>query len=107
MNEEQILKLFDELGNRLTPTASHVFELAVRQQIIMGIFLGFITVIILMTTVFSAIYAFKYSGNKKPNTLGILFFGGLISVFSSISPLTLLLNPEYAALKDLIEQIRP
>jgi len=35
MNEEQILKLLDELGNRLTPAASHVFELAVKQQIIL------------------------------------------------------------------------
>lgn len=54
MTADEIGRILDELGDRLGPAGSHVFELAVRQQIVTG---ALWTVVLLVAAVTAALVA--------------------------------------------------
>jgi hypothetical protein len=113
MDNEQIIQLLDKLGERLTPTASHVYEIAVRQAIIGGICYIALAGVLLALLVFTIKAARRTTGNHYDDDIikflagiGIIFFS-IAALFSLGTGITHLLNPEYAALSDLLILLRP
>jgi hypothetical protein len=121
MNADEIVRLLDSLAERLTPAAQHVFDIAVRQVVIDGVFnaiiLGVI-VVLWLAMPFYAKWLWKWSntldtydrGPAKGFGIGIpiaalgattLFLGPLLLR----SALNYLLNPEWQVLLRLSELI--
>lgn len=120
MDSEQLIKLLDELGNRLTPAAQHAFELAVRQQVIEGIAYIVIGIAILLAAIINTIIALRlhrkyakesiYTSDDSwfvftmiAGAFWVFFFVGVVTAGIDIA--TKIFNPEYAALKDLMETL--
>lgn len=112
MDTDEILKILDELGQRLTPAGKYVFELAIRQQVIDGVYS--LVVGITFIVIGLALYRWGSRNNKDweipspanlsmiagPVILGIAVIFLLTSEFA-----TKIFNPEYAALRDLIKTL--
>ena len=117
MTADELARILDELGQRLGPTGEYVFALAVRQVYIDALIgLGvFAALLVIGLVAFRPIYRWAEDGNSYGDRgivailagvfwalavlmtgLNALFFDGLPS----------LLNPEYAALRDLLGTIR-
>jgi hypothetical protein len=120
INIDDFSKFLDQLGQKLTPTAQHVFELAVRNQIITGIqmLVAGLLLILLGTAilVIGGRLCWKYGHSGRYDAEdgaifggGFVLFGsgvglmvGLLNVFNS---LPYLLNPEWMALKDIMASL--
>ena len=110
MNADDIGKILDELGRRLGPAGSHVFELAVREQIIRGA----TWLVVFVVGLALCLYARKawiadWQGSGL-SARGTLFMAGAFMVFVATIGLIAggigqLLNPEYAAIKDILGHI--
>lgn len=117
---DDIIKLLDELSKRLSPAEQHIFELAVRQQAIDALTSLIISTIVIIVLSVIIILAWKdgnnrYDKNHETNldvNWTIVFGGGfvllaVIAITIGFLPqnITKLLNPEYAALKDILSQV--
>lgn len=113
MTPEEIARILDELGQRLGPAGQRVFELAVRQQLINGILTEIFGVVLLSVAVVILIiirrlwdsidsYDRDFVGVFGGLAIILLSLAGLLVLFMGASPL---LNPEYAALHDLLYAI--
>jgi len=110
MTADELQKFLDTLGQKLTPAASHLWELAVRQQAIWGwaslIILGVWTILLIVV----AHWALRKCNDRGA---GEAIVAGMIIVSIFLIPTLLVTavngigNPEYAALKDLVSQIKP
>lgn len=126
MTPEQMTQLLDDLGKRLGPTGQHVFELATRQVYINGVICMTLAVLLfagaIMTVVIALLYhrsqLARYEKDKEnawshePDIFAPLLIGGVTSCFlgafglwALIYGLPLLLNPEYAAIRDILSAI--
>jgi len=101
MNPDDLAKILDELGQRLGPTGSHVFELAVRQQVILGV-IGLVAGVTLVAL--GIIVGFWEWRKQPPIIFGPVIAG--VSILPFLVALPLLLNPEYAAIRDLLGALR-
>ena len=119
MNADDLAKILDELGQRLGPTGEHVFQLAVRQVYIdatIQIVFGGIALVLLTaiagigTRLLLAWY--RASQDITDAAFGVclgLIVLGLPATFAAGAVATAaakLLNPEYAALRDILGAIR-
>jgi len=106
---EQITQLLDELGQRLGPAGEHVFQLAVRQAFIDGwTMIGLFIVVGLLSLVCGLLAIFHEwdSYSAAPISLGFgAVFGGAISMLALSYGIPYLLNPEYQAIKSLLEAL--
>jgi hypothetical protein len=122
MTPEQLTQLLDELGKRLGPGGAHVFELAVRQAIITSTMqLAAAGVLVaIAVTVLAVVWRFLHRDTSKLErwsssddegvaAVGIVvaLFVIVIAVFGAVNSIPTLLNPEYAALRDLLSQVKP
>lgn len=114
MNPDDLVKILDELGRRLGPAGEHVFELAVRQVYIDGITAIILTVAFVVTNLILWPRVARYiEAGPRDGERGIagfllalldLFIGALVAVWFLIAA-PAMLNPEYAALKDILSTI--
>jgi len=122
MTADDLAKILDELGQRLGPAGQHVFALAVRQQLIDGAIGAALIVVLVVLTILVTIVAHNgvadfnarhphpsndyvglgwrfgmYCGIWAAAVIIIAFIGGIAA--------SKLLNPEYAAIKDILGAI--
>ena len=111
MTAEQLSKILDELGQRLGPAGEHVFQLAVRQSWINGLLfvIGGVLLILTSVAVFSLAWRWTRETYEKEIARGVFGFfclvgsgAGAVMVMTSLS---ILLNPEYAAIRDLLSAV--
>ena len=114
MNADDLAKILDELGQRLGPTGEHVFQLAVRQVYIDAV-TNVVVLILLGAAFFALASRFRVALEEDDASYASLFLGtatiaiGAVNAFAAMSlifALTRVLNPEYAALRDIIQTIR-
>lgn len=128
---DQILKLLDELGKRIGPTGDYVWRLAVRQAFIDGWLLALAALVcaLLLAGVVATTFAYQRRAWRNfrarmagPNHYGYdsgpgpepFLIGGFLAVFlvvgllgCSFSALTILLNPEYHAMLQILQGLHP
>lgn len=109
MNPSDLAKILDDLGQRLGPTGEHVFQLAVKQQVIngaMGVIALSITFVVGLVI---AILTLRRRDDAGWQILSVSWFAcwALVAVMSIGMIATSLLNPEYAALKEILYTIKP
>ena len=120
VNPDDLARILDELASRLGPGGEYVFGLAVRQALIDGIIGTVVGTVILLAAVVGIGKAIGLSRSQlADNTefMDVAFpwvFGGIIAMvpvgfgaMSLGSGLSKLLNPEYAALTDILSRIVP
>jgi hypothetical protein len=106
MNPDDLARILDELGRRLGPAGEHVFALAVRQQIIEGIV--WVTVGLLL--IIAGVVAFLVIRRQTDSDGFEWLAGGILWVVAAVAlipGLLQLLNPEYAAIRDLLKAVAP
>lgn len=112
MTADELQKFLDALGQKLTPAASHVWELAVRQQVIYGA-IAWVIVAILGVGVLASFLAaaavvyhreYKWADNAATAIVAAFAFLALILVVAATAAGPMF-NPEYAALSDVISKI--
>lgn len=119
MNPDDLVKILDELGRRLGPTGEYVFALAVRQVYIDSlvtlttttlIAVGVVALVLYFVRLTRRLYATE-NNDVFPYVMA-WFLGGLWAVVVLIVTLVCftdalrnLLNPEYAALRDILGAI--
>jgi uncharacterized protein involved in response to NO len=112
MNADDLAKILDELGKRLGPTGSHVFELAVRQVYInAGTAVVCLAIVVALGWIATPrLYRWQQDGNDRDIVcaiLGIVYgFVAVIVGLMALIAVPLVFNPEYAAIRDLIGQIK-
>lgn len=119
MEPDEIIRLLDELGQRLTPAGEYAFSLAVRQQVIDGavwlIGMGvtfIIGAILVIASVRNPNFKDDWSG---PNItwliltwmvgIAFLILTFIIFALGVGTNVSRLLNPEYMALRDLMQTL--
>jgi cellulose synthase/poly-beta-1,6-N-acetylglucosamine synthase-like glycosyltransferase len=114
MTPEQLTQFLDELGNRLGPTGSHVFDLAVRYQIISSC----ISILLALATAIMFTALAKWIWKKREEmsdeddiavvsaivciAYPLLMMIPVLFVFASMNRL---LNPEYSAIQDILSRL--
>lgn len=117
MNPDDLAKVLDELGERLGPTGEYVFALAVRQVYINAVLFGVFFVVSVALTVWASSRLIRWAADDGPygdrgllavfaGTIMIVVTGALGLQFLGFS-LPDVLNPEYAAIRDLLSNIVP
>ena len=132
MNPDELARILDELGKRLGPAGQHVFELAVRQQYINAL-LGLIeSGAVLLIGIPVILYCVRLTrrrwaadmaryansndhSSSKPDIDGYVFawiVGGALALFvlgmaavDFFASISILLNPEYAAIREILSAI--
>jgi len=114
MDEQTILRLLEQLSERLEGPGRYVFELAVRNALIMGVswlllglLLGALALVLLL---YARRQAHESAVMDEPDGFLAAVFGMAavgLAVFLCVVAVPSLLNPEYAALKDLLSSLRP
>ena len=114
MNADDLAKILDELGQRLGPTGEHVFQLAVRQVYIDAVVN--VVVLILVGVAFFALASRCRAALEEDDTSYASLFLGIatiaivvVTMFTGVSlmfALSRVLNPEYAALRDILGALR-
>lgn len=102
MSADDLAKILDELGQRLGPTGEHVFALAVRQQLIEGWLSVGGGIVLLVLSVLGAIVLSRRTYDFE------WLFAGIPAIVAAIFiafGLPQLLNPEYAAIRDLLRAV--
>lgn len=115
MNATDLAKILDELGQRLGPTGQRVFELAIRQVYIDGVMAGLLLVIVAVVGIVGGprLYRWSQGGSYGDRDIFLMIFGVcyalilFLAVINVLIAVPALLNPEYAALRDLLAKIRP
>lgn len=121
MTPEELGRLLDELGQRIGPAGEYVFQLAVRQAIAEGV-IGLITGLVLIAgTIAISTKATRWVLRQEMGhysdafdrafpiailsvpTAFLLAMGWLLAADS----ITALINPEYAAIRDILSRIVP
>ncbi len=126
MSPEDVAKILDELGQRIGPASNHIFEITVRQTYINALqVLGVFLVSTLCLSIWTKLYVREWITNWNTNTflldeqfkvlwtLGHTILGFILVVVVGFSLLSILfgsvisslLNPEYAAMRTLVEMI--
>jgi uncharacterized protein YqgC (DUF456 family) len=114
MTADQLAQILDELGKRLGPTGEHVFALAVRQVYVSAfVWIGvWLVAVLAVALVARPIYRWLQNddgmGDRALGAFIGCLLGGFALVFltgSAVVNLVSLLNPEYAALRDLLGAI--
>lgn len=107
MTPDDLTKLLDALTARLGPTGQHVFDLAVRQVILTNALslLGGSAAMVLTIILARVAYRLYPSGPWDLAALGscVAFGVALLVILRAVVPL---LNPEYAAIQELLRAIR-
>lgn len=116
MSADELTRLLDELGKRLGPTGSHVFELAVRQVYVnAGTAIVFAVVVLGLGLVYGPRVrrwvdadTNSYSDRELPAMfLGIGYaVAVIIAAIFVVYAVPGVLNPEYAALANLLDHLR-
>ena len=115
MNADDLVRLLDELGQRLGPTGEYVFALAVRQVYVdAAIYIGaWLVVVIGLAIVARPLYRWtqddRSSGERGlAAALGAMCAGFVLVILTVAALLSLasLLNPEYAALRSLLGSVQ-
>ena len=115
MNADDLAKILDELGQRLGPTGEYVVQLAVRQVYVEAIVTIVATALLAVAglVVGPRIYRWyeadePYGIREMPTlVVGLLFpIAMLVGITGTLIAIPRLLNPEYAALRDIIGAIR-
>ena len=116
MSADDLVRLLDELGQRLGPTGEYVFALAVRQVYVdAAIYIGaWLVVVIALAIVARPLYWWTQDGDSYSDrglmaTLGAMCAGFVLVGLTVAALLSLasLLNPEYAALRSILGSVRP
>lgn len=109
MNSDDIIRILDELGERLGPAGQRVFELAVRQVFVNGIT---VSILLIGYLVLGWFLWRKYHESQPTEDIG-WFIGtvlyaivGLVLITGAIFYIPAMLNPEYAALRELLTMVR-
>ena len=116
MNPDDIARILDDLGQRLGPTGEYVFSLAVRQVYIDALIA---TVFLVLPVVACAVIlprTYRWvmdapDSYSSREIAGVLTFAGLLcwlafAVINAFLVIPDVLNPEYAALRDILGAIR-
>jgi hypothetical protein len=105
VNPDDIARILDDLGNRLGPAGEYVFALSVRYVVtdaILGLAFGAIAAVI-------AVVAARWASRQQYEEvlLGYLLAGvlGAIAALFGFLNLRTLLNPEYAAIRDILSRV--
>lgn len=120
MSPDDLSKILDELGQRLGPAGGHVFELAVRQAIIDGVMSLVGGVVYLAAFLVGVVLAVRITRRPASSDRDdfvtremapVLFLlvggiGALVAAVCALGGLSTLLNPEYAAIRDLLEHLK-
>lgn len=111
-----IKQYIDELAQSLGVAAEHVYELLVRQQISDGIVTIIATTLIwvvLATAFYKAVKRDDFYESKVTVTfiIGVasgvgIFFALIIGSFESIAAVKQLINPEYYAIREIMDVIK-
>jgi phosphoglycerol transferase MdoB-like AlkP superfamily enzyme len=123
MNPDDLARILDELGRRLGPAGEHVFALAVRQQYIEGwTWLAALGVLAIIAAIVTAVVRWRITEYNRTNLPGskthvgfgwrVFCYGAVWSLFFLVAFFflgkiaTQLLNPEYAAIQDILRAVR-
>jgi hypothetical protein len=115
MDADEIGRILDELGERIGPAGERVMELAIRQVYIDAALavIGWLVLVAIGALVARPLYRWVQDGGSySSRDLGALLVGvawGGALAFTTIAlaiGLSSVLNPEYAALRDLIGAVR-
>lgn len=115
MNADDLAKILDELGRRLGPTGSHVFELAMRQIVInASISIGaFVILLVIGLVAARPLYRWvqgnsTYGYRDMVAVVAVALYGitMLMVTWFAVAGFANLLNPEYAAIRDLLGAVR-
>lgn len=116
MNPDDLVRILDELGERLGPTGEYVFALAVRQVYVDALFwiVAFVLYVAALIIAVPWVARWIADGNSSSDRglvgilggIGAITLGGtlLVGVLSSAPAL---FNPEYAALRDILGTVLP
>lgn len=131
MNPDDLARILDELGKRLGPAGEHVFELAIRQVVIDAVITLAWAVPLLIATAITTylvgrwtIGAYRkekaeedprayHSVDVFPYALSWLLAGLIIVCIVIVAGTALvynlsrILNPEYAAIRDILNAVHP
>ena len=117
MTADQLQKILDELGQRLTPGAGHVWEVLVRQQVIVPLVMLGVGAVLLLVAVLCTLglclvwRSMDEKERRDDDGMTVLMCVGvwvawLIGLVGwMVFFLPSLLNPEYGALKDILHSI--
>lgn len=111
MNADEITRLLDELGKRLGPAGEHVFELAVRQQVIVStmwlIGASLVALICLTILVSAIVYVVRHDDTADGpfNAGAIALFLLIPTIVVAVLNIPTLLNPEYAAMVAILNTL--
>lgn len=122
MNADEIARILDELGQRIGPTGEYVFGLAVRQAIIGGV-VGLVASLVALVAAGLALrFAWRQYQSCECRRVSYSVCGwepigvavGIVSALVGFCAVVVLadstfrlLNPEYAALRDLLGLLVP
>ncbi len=116
MTADEFTKLLDELQQRLQGPSAHVFELAVRQVVIQSVvvLVLFAAVTVAVAVIGPRVYRWAQEGDSYSDRGLIVVLGGTGAAFVwgvlgylAVVGLIALLNPEYAALRDILGSLKP
>ena len=117
MNEQlqkEIFAWLDALAAKLGVTANHLWEIVVRQQYIDGVAIAFLAVLLLVASC-GGVLILRHARtlDRRADSFPYWFGGCLLTalafagcVEASRAALTCFINPEYAALRDLLGMLR-
>lgn len=116
MTADELAKLLDTLGQRLGPTGQHVFELAVRQVYIDAATAAIALVITLIVGAVVAPRLYRWRSADDADDAGgrdiLLMFPAalygcavLFMLWWALASIPAILNPEYAAIRDILHAI--
>jgi hypothetical protein len=111
VSPDDIIKLLDELGQRLEGPTKHLFELAYRQTLIEGVIFSVLVLIAFAINVVGSIAWIKHGTNENDPPMWAQAFGyGMLLAIPAmlifgLPALTNLLNPEWVAVGKLIDMI--
>jgi len=114
MNPDDLARILDELGRRLGPAGEHVFALAVRQVYIdAAIAMVFLSIpLVVLAATARRVYHWQQDGDSYSDreittifyVVGLGVWIGLALLYAFIV-VPRLLNPEYAAIQNLLRAI--
>jgi hypothetical protein len=116
MSATDLAALLDELGRRLGPAGQHVFELAIRQVYINAITAVVAVGLLLVVGVVSVPIAERWRTAENADSAGgrdfvlllpgVFYIGALVMALTwVVSTVPAVLNPEYAAIQDILRSI--
>jgi ABC-type Fe3+ transport system permease subunit len=113
VNPDDLSRILDELGRRLGPAGSHVFELAVRQAIVSSLIWGLLALVITIVCILGISRLVRGWSDQSDDGefFSLMLIVGqmfvlVLSVGVTAASLVTLLNPEYSGLRDILSAIR-